>query len=53
MNIDLREVTVRELVDGYADDGEGRGYGGRLDVRTIDENCQILCRGCNRRKSDR
>ena len=35
MNIDLTRITVRELVDGYHDDGEGgvRGYGGKLDIR--------------------
>lgn len=35
MKIDPRKITVRELVDGYRDDGEGGvfGYGGRLDIR--------------------
>lgn len=35
MNIDLQHVTVRELTDGYTDDGESgvRGYGGKLDIR--------------------
>jgi len=35
MKIDLHEVTVRDLVDGYKDDGaEGVvGYGGLLDIR--------------------
>lgn len=35
MDIELREITVRELVEGYSDDGEGgvTGYGGRLDIR--------------------
>ena len=35
MKIELREVTVRELVEDYRDDGEGGvvGYGGRLDIR--------------------
>ena len=35
MKIDLREITVRDLVKDYHDDGEGgvRGYGGRLDIR--------------------
>ena len=35
MKVELREVTVAELVDGYHDDGEGgvKGYGGKLDVR--------------------
>ena len=35
MEIKLNEITVRELVEQYHDDGEGgvRGYGGRLDIR--------------------
>ena len=35
MEIDAREVLVRELTEGYTDDGEGgvRGYGGKLDIR--------------------
>ena len=35
MKVDMRDVTVRELVDGYRDDGEGGvvGYGGKLDIR--------------------
>ena len=35
MKIDLIDLTVRDLVDGYSDDGEGgvRGYGGKLDIR--------------------
>ncbi len=35
MKIILREIPVRELVEGYSDDGEGgvRGYGGKLDIR--------------------
>lgn len=35
MKIDLRHVTVRDLTDGYTDDGESgvRGYGGTLDIR--------------------
>ena len=35
MKIELRHVTVRELTEGYVDDGDGgvRGYGGRLDIR--------------------
>lgn len=35
MNIELREVRVRELVAGYVDDNEGgvRGYSGQLDIR--------------------
>ena len=35
MKIDLKEITVRDLVKDYHDDGEGgvRGYGGGLDIR--------------------
>ena len=35
MKIDLHEVTVRDLMQDYHDDGEGgvRGYGGKLDIR--------------------
>ena len=35
MKIDLKKITVRDLVAGYSDDGEGgvRGYGGKLDIR--------------------
>ena len=35
MNIDLKKITVRDLVNDYRDDGEGgvRGFGGKLDIR--------------------
>lgn len=35
MKIELKEITVRDLADGYADEGEAGvvGYGGRLDIR--------------------
>jgi len=35
MKIELKEITVTDLVDGYSDrDDEGVvGYGGRLDIR--------------------
>ena len=35
MNVDLKEITERELVDGYEDDDEGGviGYGAHLDIR--------------------
>lgn len=35
MNISLKEITVRELTDGFTDNEEGgvRGYSGRLDIR--------------------
>jgi len=35
MKITLKEISVRDLVEDYHDDGEGgvRGYGGKLDIR--------------------
>lgn len=35
MNIDLNEITVKELTDGFKDSAEAGvvGYGGRLDIR--------------------
>ena len=35
MQIELKSVTIRDLVECYHDDGEGgvRGYGGKLDIR--------------------
>ena len=35
MKIELLDLTVRELVEDYIDDGEGgvTGYGGKLDIR--------------------
>ena len=35
MRIERNDITIRELVEGYRDDGEGGvvGYGGRLDIR--------------------
>ena len=35
MKIELLDLTVRELVEDYEDDGEGgvTGYGGKLDIR--------------------
>lgn len=35
MNIELKEITIRELTEGYRDDEENGvvGYGGRLDIR--------------------
>ena len=35
MNIQLKEIKVKELVDDYSDDGEGgvTGYSGKLDIR--------------------
>lgn len=35
MKIELKEITVRELTDGYADNQEDGvvGYGGKLDIR--------------------
>lgn len=35
MKIELKEITVRELAEGYKDNAEGGvvGYGGKLDIR--------------------
>jgi hypothetical protein len=35
MNIELKEITVRELTNGYADNDDNGvvGYGGKLDIR--------------------
>lgn len=35
MKIELKEITIRELVEGYADNAENGvvGYGGKLDIR--------------------
>lgn len=35
MKIDLKEITIRELVEDYEDNSEGgvKGYGGRLNIR--------------------
>jgi hypothetical protein len=35
MNIELKEITIRELTEGYIDNQESgvRGYGGTLDIR--------------------
>jgi len=35
MNIELKEITVRELTNGYEDNDEGGviGFGGKLDIR--------------------
>lgn len=35
MNIELKEITVRDLTDGYEDNEEGGviGFGGQLDIR--------------------
>lgn len=35
MEIKLKEITIRELTDGYQDNAENgvRGYGGLLDIR--------------------
>lgn len=43
MNIDLKQITVRELTNGYKDNGEGG--------KTDEKNCQLLCKEDNRRKS--
>ena len=35
MKIELKEITVRELTNGYEDNEEGGvvGFGGKLDIR--------------------
>ena len=35
MNIELKEITVRELAEGYKDNAQEGviGFGGRLDIR--------------------
>ncbi len=35
MKIELKEITIRELTDGYQDNDENGvvGYGGKLDIR--------------------
>ena len=35
MNIELHELTIREIVDGYTDNADAgvTGYGGKLDIR--------------------
>ena len=45
MKIQQLDLTVRDLVDGYSDDGVGS--------KTVEENCQMLCRKCNREKSSK
>ncbi|MCI6874580.1 MULTISPECIES: HNH endonuclease [Hallerella] len=57
MKIEHKQIEIRDLVEGYCNDDEtGRvvAFGGKLDIRpAIDTNCQMLCRDCNRRKSDK
>lgn len=35
MKIELREISILDLVEGYHDDGDDGvvGYGGKLDIR--------------------
>ncbi|MGZ8548293.1 MAG: HNH endonuclease, partial [Sulfuricurvum sp.] len=35
MNIELKEITIRELTNGYTDNEENGvvGFGGKLDIR--------------------
>ena len=35
MNIELKEITIRELKNGYEDNAENGviGFGGKLDIR--------------------
>lgn len=66
MNIELHNITVAQLCEGFIDsDEEGvRAFGGKLDIRppyqrefiykggkTIAANCQMLCKADNRNKS--
>ena len=57
MKIEHKQIEIRDLVEGSCNDDEtGRvvAFGGKLDIRpTIDTNCQMLCRDCNRRKDDK
>jgi hypothetical protein len=41
MKIDLIDLTMRDLVAGYSDDGEGgvRGYGEQLDFTCVAAGC--------------
>ena len=43
MNIKLHEISVRDLVSGYADSGDEGvvGYGGKLDIRAFDDNTRL------------
>ena len=45
MEIKLKDLKVGELVEGYQDDGEGG--------KTVEANCQMLCKKCNREKSSK
>ena len=44
MRIELQELTIKPLAEGYQDDGKGgvRGYGDKLDIsRPINANSSI------------
>lgn len=45
MKIELHEISIADIVNGYKDDNEGG--------KTEKANCQMLCRECNRRKSNK
>lgn len=49
MKIELKEITIREVSNGYLNDNEEGvvGYGGK----TTSDNCQMLCKHDNRIKS--
>jgi len=51
MKIELLGLTVRDLVEGYSDDGEGgvRGYGGNLGSFYVRGDRQYI-RNVTRRK---
>ena len=42
MKIELKEITIRELANGYKDSNENGvvGYGGKLDRRMCRQNIQ-------------
>ena len=44
MNIDLLDITVRDLVDGYNDDGDGGvvGYGDSLLPKQLDKLTELI-----------
>ena len=45
MEIKIHDVTIRELVEGYRDEGDDGvfGYGGKTEL----PNGQMLCHDCN------
>lgn len=43
MNIELKEITIRELTNGYQDNDENGvvGFGGKLDIRPPDRKSVV------------